>query len=49
MAWPLGVQAQPSGKTYRIGFLGVFSYEDPQTGRQCPLDSEQFRSAPRTG
>jgi putative tryptophan/tyrosine transport system substrate-binding protein len=27
-AWPLAAQAQPSRKTYRIGFLGVFSYED---------------------
>jgi putative ABC transport system substrate-binding protein len=27
-AWPLSVRAQPSGKTYRIGFLGVFSYTE---------------------
>jgi ABC-type uncharacterized transport system substrate-binding protein len=27
-AWPLAVRAQHSGKTYRIGFLGVFSYPE---------------------
>ena len=27
-AWPLAARAQPSGKTYRIGFLGVFSYAE---------------------
>jgi putative tryptophan/tyrosine transport system substrate-binding protein len=28
-AWPLAAHAQqPSGKTYRIGFLGVFSYAE---------------------
>ena len=26
VAWPLAAGAQPTGKTYRIGFLGVFSY-----------------------
>jgi ABC-type uncharacterized transport system substrate-binding protein len=25
-AWPLAARAQPSGKVYRIGFLGLFSY-----------------------
>jgi len=29
-AWPLAARAQPSGKTYRIGFLGVFSYAEYQ-------------------
>ena len=24
-AWPLAARAQPSAKTYRIGFLGLFS------------------------
>jgi putative tryptophan/tyrosine transport system substrate-binding protein len=28
VAWPLAVQAEPSGKVYRIGFLGVFSYAE---------------------
>ena len=27
-AWPLAARAQPSGKTYRIGFLGVFSHTE---------------------
>jgi hypothetical protein len=27
-AWPLAARAQTSGKTYRIGFLGVFSYAE---------------------
>src|SRR6266704_3398286 len=27
-AWPLAAHAQTSGKTYRIGFLGVFSYAE---------------------
>jgi putative ABC transport system substrate-binding protein len=27
-AWPLATRAQPSGKTYLIGFLGVFSYPE---------------------
>jgi len=27
-AWPIRVQAQPSLKTYRMGFLGVFSYAE---------------------
>jgi putative ABC transport system substrate-binding protein len=27
-AWPLVARAQPSGKTYRIGVLGVFSYAE---------------------
>ena len=27
-AWPLAARAQPSGKTYRIGFLGVTSYAE---------------------
>src|SRR5262245_44279378 len=27
-AWPLAASAQPSGKTHRIGFLGVFSYSE---------------------
>jgi putative tryptophan/tyrosine transport system substrate-binding protein len=27
-AWPLTARAQTSGKTYRIGFLGVFSYAE---------------------
>jgi putative ABC transport system substrate-binding protein len=26
--WPLAARAQPSGKTYRIGFLGVTSYAE---------------------
>jgi putative tryptophan/tyrosine transport system substrate-binding protein len=26
--WPLAARAQTSGKTYRIGFLGVFSYAE---------------------
>jgi ABC-type uncharacterized transport system substrate-binding protein len=25
-AWPVAARAQPSGKVYRIGFLGLFSY-----------------------
>jgi putative tryptophan/tyrosine transport system substrate-binding protein len=29
-AWPLAARAQPSGKTYRIGFLGVFSFTEYQ-------------------
>ena len=28
LAWPLTARAQPSGKIYRIGFLGVFSHEE---------------------
>jgi ABC-type uncharacterized transport system substrate-binding protein len=28
VAWPLTARAQTSGKTYRIGFLGVFSYAE---------------------
>ena len=28
VAWPFAAGAQPSGKTYRIGFLGVFSYPE---------------------
>jgi ABC-type uncharacterized transport system substrate-binding protein len=28
VAWPLAGRAQPSGKVYRIGFLGVFSYAE---------------------
>jgi putative ABC transport system substrate-binding protein len=28
VAWPLTVRAQPSGKTYRIGFLGPTSYAE---------------------
>jgi putative ABC transport system substrate-binding protein len=28
VAWPLAARAQPSGKTYLIGFLGVFSYPE---------------------
>ena len=28
VAWPFAARAQPSGKTYRIGFLGVFSYPE---------------------
>jgi putative ABC transport system substrate-binding protein len=28
VAWPLPAHAQTSGKTYRIGFLGVFSYAE---------------------
>jgi putative ABC transport system substrate-binding protein len=32
VAWPLAARAQTSGKTYRIGFLGVFSY--PEYRRQ---------------
>jgi putative tryptophan/tyrosine transport system substrate-binding protein len=28
VAWPLAARAQPSGKVYRIGFLGVFSYAE---------------------
>src|SRR5262245_8531566 len=27
-AWPLAARAQQGGKTYRIGFLGVFSYAE---------------------
>jgi putative ABC transport system substrate-binding protein len=27
-AWPLAARAQPSGKSYRIGFLGVTSYAE---------------------
>jgi putative tryptophan/tyrosine transport system substrate-binding protein len=27
-AWPLAARGQTSGKTYRIGFLGVFSYAE---------------------
>jgi putative ABC transport system substrate-binding protein len=27
-AWPLAARAQPSGKVYRVGFLGVFSYAE---------------------
>ena len=27
-AWPLAARAQPSGKTYRIGFLGPGSYAE---------------------
>jgi len=27
-AWPLAAQAQPSGKMYRIGFLGVYSHSE---------------------
>ena len=27
-AWPLAARAQPSGKTYRIGFLGPTSYAE---------------------
>jgi hypothetical protein len=27
-AWPLVARAQPSGKTYRIGFLGPGSYAE---------------------
>src|SRR5262245_24928466 len=27
-AWPLAARAQTSGKVYRIGFLGVFSYAE---------------------
>jgi aspartate aminotransferase-like enzyme len=27
-AWPFAARAQTSGKTYRIGFLGVFSYAE---------------------
>jgi putative tryptophan/tyrosine transport system substrate-binding protein len=27
-AWPLAARAQPSAKTYRIGFLGVTSYAE---------------------
>jgi putative tryptophan/tyrosine transport system substrate-binding protein len=27
-AWPWAAHTQPSGKTYRIGFLGVFSYSE---------------------
>jgi putative tryptophan/tyrosine transport system substrate-binding protein len=27
-AWPLAARTQTSGKTYRIGFLGVFSYAE---------------------
>jgi ABC-type uncharacterized transport system substrate-binding protein len=29
-AWPLAARAQRSGKTYQIGFLGVFSYAEYQ-------------------
>jgi ABC-type uncharacterized transport system substrate-binding protein len=29
-AWPFAARAQPSEKTYRIGFLGVFSYMEYQ-------------------
>src|SRR5215813_6789712 len=28
VTWPLAARAQISGKTYRIGFLGVFSYAE---------------------
>jgi putative ABC transport system substrate-binding protein len=28
VAWPLAARAQPSGKTYRIGFLGVTSHAE---------------------
>jgi ABC-type uncharacterized transport system substrate-binding protein len=28
VVWPLAARAQPSGKTYRIGFLGVTSYAE---------------------
>jgi putative tryptophan/tyrosine transport system substrate-binding protein len=28
VAWPLSARAQPSGKTYRIGFLGPTSYAE---------------------
>ena len=28
VAWPLAARGQPSGKNYRIGFLGVTSYEE---------------------
>jgi len=27
-SWPLAARGQTSGKTYRIGFLGVFSYAE---------------------
>ena len=27
-AWPLVARAQPSGKTYRIGFLGLHSHTE---------------------
>jgi len=27
-AWPVAARAQASGKTYRIGFLSVFSYAE---------------------
>jgi putative ABC transport system substrate-binding protein len=27
-AWPLVARAQPSGKMYRIGFLGVYSHSE---------------------
>ena len=28
VAWPLRAHAQPSGKTFRLGFLGVFSFAE---------------------
>ena len=31
-AWPLVARAQPSGKTYRIGFLGPGSYAERKRG-----------------
>jgi putative tryptophan/tyrosine transport system substrate-binding protein len=31
-AWPLAARAQPSGRTYRIGFLGLTSHAE--TGRR---------------
>jgi putative tryptophan/tyrosine transport system substrate-binding protein len=35
VAWPLAARAQPSGKTYRIGFLGPGSY----AGRKRDIDA----------
>ena len=34
VAWPLAARAQPSGKVYRIGFLGVTSQAEYATPRR---------------
>ena len=38
-AWPLAARAQPSGKTYRIGFLGVSSYAEYANATSTPCEA----------
>ena len=45
--WPLVARAQPAGKIYRIGFLGVLP-EHQHTGAAAALYLEHFDMAART-